>query len=100
MTSGKSALVAAAAALMFCFGPSVGWSTRVVPGDAVSGEVTAAPMNGVIEIAHRAYHIKANSAADKDALNFYAGQTVDAVLDGPAGSNDSQVIAITLHTEP
>jgi hypothetical protein len=97
MTSGKSALVAAAAALMFCFGPSVGWSTRAL-GDAVSGEVTSAPLNGVIEIAHRAYHIKPNSAADKDALNFYAGQTVDAVLDGPAGSSDSQVIAITVHT--
>lgn len=97
MTLVKSALVAAAAALVFCLGPNVGWSTRAY-GDAVTGEVTAAPMNGVIEVAHRSYHIKSNSAAEKDALNFYAGQTVDVVLDGPAGSSDSQVIAIAVHT--
>jgi hypothetical protein len=97
MTLGKSARVAAAAALVFCLGSNVGWSTRAY-GDAVTGEVTAAPTNGVIEIAHRSYHIKANSAAEKDALTFYAGQTVDAVLDGPAGSGDSQVIAITVHS--
>lgn len=97
MTLGKSAFVAAAVALVFCFGPNLGWSTRAY-GDAVSGEVTSAPVNGVIEIAHRSYHIKAHSAAEGAALNFYAGQTVDAVLDGPAGSNDSQIIAITVHT--
>jgi hypothetical protein len=97
MTLGKSALVAAAVALIFCLGPNVGWSTRAY-GDAVSGEVTSAPVNGVIEIAHRSYRIKANSAAEGVALNFYAGQTVDAVLDGPAGSSDSQVISIAVHT--
>jgi hypothetical protein len=96
MTLGKSALLAATAALVFCLGTNIGWSTRAY-GDGVTGEVTAAPLNGVIEVAHRSYHIKANSAAEKDALNFYAGQTVDVVLDGPAGSSDSQVIAITVH---
>ena len=98
MTLGKSAFVAAAVALIFGLGPNVGWSTRAY-GDAISGEVTSAPVNGVIEIAHRSYHIKANSAAESAALNFYAGQTVDAVLDGPAGSTDSQVISITVHTD-
>ena len=75
MTLVKSALVAAAVALAICFKPNVGWSTRVY-GPVITGEVTAAPMNGVIEVAHRSYHIKANSAAEKDALSvFTPGKT-------------------------
>ena len=85
-----------ALAVVFCLGPNAAWCTRTY-GDLVSGEVTAAPSSGEIEIAHHLYHVKAKSAADKALSSIYAGEIVDAVLDGPAGSNASQVISITQH---
>jgi hypothetical protein len=96
MKLGKLGLVVTAFAVVFSLRPNVGWSTRAY-GATITGEVTAAPLNGEIEIAHHLYHVKANSAADKALSSFYAGQTVDAVLDGPAGSSSSQVISITTH---
>jgi hypothetical protein len=85
-----------ALAVVFCLGPSAAWCTRAY-GDLISGEVTAAPLSGEIEIAHHVYHIKAKSAADKALSSIYAGEMVDAVLDGPAASSASQVISITPH---
>ena len=97
MKLGKLGLVFGAIALAMCLKPNVGWSTRVYDG-MLSGKLTAAPQNGEIEIANHVYHVKANSPADKALSSFYAGQKVDVVLDGPAGSSDSQVVSITLHT--
>jgi hypothetical protein len=85
-----------ALAVVFCLAPSTGWCTRAY-GDLVSGEVTAAPSSGEVEIAHHLYHVKAKSAADKALSSIYAGELVDAVLDGPAGSSSSQIISITQH---
>ncbi len=82
---------------VLCMTPDPGWSTRAY-GAAIGGEVTAAPVNGEIEIAHHSYRIKAGSAADKALSSFYAGESVDAVLDGPADSSASQVIALTPHS--
>jgi hypothetical protein len=92
----KFGIVAAAFALVLCFEPSVGWSTRAY-GALVSGEITAPPSSGQIEIAHHAYHVKPQSFADKALSSFYAGQRVDVVLDGPLGSSASQVISIMVH---
>jgi hypothetical protein len=97
MKLGKLGLVVSAFALAICLKPNVGWSTRAYAA-MITGVVTAAPLNGEIEIAHHLYHVKANSIADKALSSFYAGETVDAVLDGPAGSNASQVISITVHS--
>lgn len=96
MKLAKLGLVVAAFALLLCLRPNVGWSTRAY--DLISGEVTAAPVSGEIEVAHHLYHIKANSAADKALSSFRVGQTVDLVLDGQAGSKTSEVISIVAHT--
>jgi hypothetical protein len=97
MKPGKIGLAAAALAAVCCLGPSLGWSSRAF-GDLVTGEVTSAPLNGEIEIAHHLYHVKPKSAADQSLSSFYAGQTVDVVLDGPAGSSSSQIISIVIHS--
>ena len=98
MNLAKLGLVVSAFALVVCLAPNVGWSTRVV-GPMITGEVTATPQNGEIEVAHHLYHVKANSAADKALSGFYAGQTVDLVLDGAATNPASEVISITPHSE-
>ena len=97
MKSAKSGLVVGALALAFCLKPNVGWSTRAL-GALITGEVTATPLGGTIEVDHRSYHVMPNSAAEKALGNFYAGLTVDIVLDGPATSATSQVVAIARHT--
>jgi hypothetical protein len=97
MKPGKIGLAATALAVVFCLRPNIGWTTRAF-GAMISGEVTSAPLNGQIEIAHHMYHVKAKSAADKALTSFYAGQTVDVVLDGPAGRSTSQIISIIVHS--
>jgi hypothetical protein len=97
MKPGKIALAAAALAVVFCLRPDVGWSSRAF-GAMITGEVTSAPLNGQIEIAHHLYHVKPKSAADKALSSFYAGQTVDVVLDGPAASSSSQIVSIVTHS--
>ena len=44
MKPSKFAIAAAACALLFCFAPNNGWSTRAY-GDLISGEITAAPLS-------------------------------------------------------
>ena len=97
MKLGTLKFVVSAFALAICLNPNVGWSTRAY-GAMISGQVTAAPLSTEIEIAHHLYHIKANSAAAKAVHTIYAGQTVDAMLDGPASSTTSEVISITPHS--
>ncbi len=96
MKHGKFTLFVSAVALAVCLKPDVGWSTRLY-APMITGEVTAAPQSGAVEIAHHLYHVKPNSEAAKALSSFYAGQNVDIVLDGPADSAASQVISITLH---
>jgi hypothetical protein len=97
MKPGKIGLAAAALAVVFALSPSIGWSSRAF-GAMITGEVTSAPLNGQIEIAHHLYHVKAKSAADKALTSFYAGQNVDVVLDGPANSSTSQIVSIVVHS--
>jgi hypothetical protein len=94
--------LAAAAALALLLSPAVGWSTRVTGGTVVSGEVTAAPSSSQIEVEHRSYHIRAESAAQKAALKFSVGDKVDLVLTGAQGDSSSEVVAIAAHaaTQP
>ncbi len=74
--------------------PTVGWSSRAVTAP-ITGTVTAAPSNNSIEVDRRTYHVKANSAAAKTLSNFYVGETVDMVLDGPP--NAPEVTSIMQH---
>jgi hypothetical protein len=98
--SPKFNLAAGTVALALLLSPAVGWSTRVTGGTVVSGEVTAAPSSSEIEVEHRSYHIRAESAAQKAALKFSVGDKVDLVLTGAAGDSSSQVVAIAAHAEP
>jgi hypothetical protein len=97
MKLGKFSIAAGAVALGLCLQPNVGWSTRAY-GPMITGEVTAAPTSGTIEISHRAYKIKANSAADKALHNVFVGETVDVVFDGPLSTNSAEIISIVQHT--
>jgi hypothetical protein len=63
----------------------------------VTGQVTATPGNGEIEIAHHLYHVMAGSAAAKALSNIYVGENVDAVLDGPPGSTNPEIVTLTIH---
>ena len=90
----KRIVIVAASTLALGGGPNLAWSTQAY-ANGVTGEITATPISGEIEVAHRIYHIKAGSAADQNFRSFSAGQTVYLVLDGPASSSTSTVIAIT-----
>jgi hypothetical protein len=98
MKLARLSLVVGAFALAICLKPSIGWSTR--PYSAmVTGQVTAMPGNGQIEIAHLLYHIKANSAAAKALSSLYIGENVDAILDSPVGGTGTtpEVVILTVH---
>ena len=99
MKLSKLSIVVSAIAIAFFIGPNVGRSA-IAFSPMISGEVTASPSSGTIEIDHRSYHVKANSAAAKALNNFYAGLTVDIILDGPVSSSTSEVISIVRHSGP
>ena len=80
----KLSLVASAFAIV-CLQPSTSWSSRPMAA-RVTGQITAMPGNGEIEIAHQLYHVRANSAAAKTLSSFYVGENVDAVLDTPTAT--------------
>jgi hypothetical protein len=91
----KLSLAISAVVLGVFLQPTAGWSARAYT-PAVTGSVTAAPLNGTIEVDHRLYHVKANSAAAKALSSFYVGETVDMILDGPPGTT-AEVISIMQH---
>ena len=76
--------------------PSLAWATRAV-GATITGQLTATPSAGQIEVAHHVYHIKANSPAARTFRNFYNGQTVDVLLDRPASPAEPTVVSIAIH---
>ena len=96
MKLAKLSLVVGAFALAVCLKPTVGWSTRAYAA-MVTGQVTATPGNGAIEIAHHLYHVMVGSSAAKALGNMYVGENVDAVLDGPPGSTNPEIVTLTIH---
>ena len=62
MKLAKLWVVVSALALSLSLMPSASWSSRAL-APAVTGTVTAAPSSGTIEVDHRSYHVKPNSAA-------------------------------------
>jgi hypothetical protein len=100
MKLAKLSLVVAAFALAICLKPSVSWSSRPVAGQ-VTGQVTALPGNGQIEIASQLYHIRPNSPAAKALSSIYIGENVSATLDAPVatttgGSTTPEVVILTV----
>ena len=72
------------------------WASRPV-GATVTGEITATPGTLQVEVAHHAYHVKADTPAAKALRNFYLGQTVDLVFDVPAQNAEPEVVSISPH---
>jgi hypothetical protein len=96
MKSHKFWLAVAALGIAFSFHPETGWASRAY-SDLVTGEVTATPISGQIEVDHKTYHIKPNSLADQVFRHFVAGQVVDLVLDAPPSNKSAMVVSITAH---
>jgi hypothetical protein len=86
-------LLMTAPALLLGLAPTLAWSTHALAAP-VTGQVTASPSGGEIEVDHHSYHIKANSPAEKAAATLTIGQKVSLMLDGPAGDSKSDVIGI------
>ena len=60
----------------------------------VSGQVSAQPESTVIEVNGVRYLVAVNSAAAAQLASLHVGDSVGLVLDGPATSSASHVIAI------
>src|ERR1700727_3045540 len=96
MKSARMGVVLASLAAVTCFGPQLGWATRVFTS-VVTGTVTAAPTRTDIEVDHRVYHFKPNSAADKQAHALEVGQVVDLTLDPTASKASPIVVSVAAH---
>jgi hypothetical protein len=87
-----------AVALGLCLQANFSWGSRAL-SPVITGTVTAVPIGGSIEVDHRSYAIKPNSAAAKILSSFYLGEQVDIVVDGPPNGT-LQVISIAQHQGP
>jgi hypothetical protein len=97
MKLAKLSLVVAAFALAICLKPSVGWSSRPYSA-TVTGQITALPGNGQVEISNQLYRVRPNSAAAKALSSMYIGENVSAILDAPAGSGGSTAPEVVILT--
>ena len=73
---------------------------NTIPGDLVSGALTAVSGTQSVTIRGQVYRIKAGSPAAAAAAKLSPGQVVDAQLNGPAGSSSSQVVNIIVRSAP
>jgi hypothetical protein len=88
-------------ALVAAFGVMLsigGARANTIPGDMVSGPVTAVAGIQSVSIQGQVYRIKAGSPAAAAAAKLSPGQVVDAQLNGPAGSSSSQVVNIIVRS--
>ena len=96
MKLAKIGFAAAALAMVLCSRPELSWATRIFTA-VVTGEITATPYGGKIEVDHHTYVIKAGSPADQASHNLAVGEVVDLVLDAPATTSTATVVAINKH---
>jgi len=89
--SGLFALITAVAGA-FAGAGSVGANT--VPGDIITGNVTAVNGHQSLNIQGQVYRLKDGSPAVAAAAHLSPGQPVTVQLDGPASSPSSQVINV------
>jgi hypothetical protein len=69
------------------------WAARVLSAQ-VSGLVSSQPESTVIEVNGVRYLVAVNSAAAAQLATLHVGDSVGLVLDGPATSSASHVVAI------
>lgn len=78
--------------LTLALGAGVELRANQLPGEMVTGQVTAVSGNSQITVDGKSYRIKSGSAAAAAARSAVRGQTVDIQLNGPANSSASEVI--------
>ena len=71
---------------------------NTVPGDIVTGSLTAVNGRQSLNIEGRTYRLKDGSPASAAAAHLTPGQSVTVQLDGPASSASSQENNIMTHT--
>jgi hypothetical protein len=69
-----------------------------LPGEVVTGVVTAVSSDSSISIDGKSYRIKSGSPAASAARTIAKGQTIEAQLNGAANSAASEVINLIPHT--
>lgn len=84
-----------AAASAFTLGSVV---ANTVPGDIITGNVTAVNGHQSLNIQGQVYRLKDGSPAVAAAAHLSPGQAVTVQLDGPASSPSSQVINVVPHS--
>ena len=75
-----------------------GLAANTVPGDIITGSLTAVNGSQSLNIEGRAYRLKDGSPAVAAAAHLTPGQSVTVQLDGPAPSPSSQVINVVPRT--
>jgi len=71
---------------------------NTVPGDIITGSLTAVNSRQSLTIEGRTYRLKDGSPAAAAAAHLTPGQSVTVQLDGPASSPSSLVINVVPHT--
>lgn len=71
---------------------------NTVPGDIITGSLTALNGRQSLNIEGRTYRLKDGSPAVAAAAHLTPGQSVTVQLDGPASSPSSLVINVVPHT--
>ena len=69
-----------------------------VPGDVITGSLTAVNGRQSLNIEGRTYRLKDGSPAFAAAAHLTPGQSVTVQLDGPASSPSSRVVNVVTHT--
>lgn len=90
-----SALAAGVAAVILASGRVQ--ASQPVPGQLITGYVTAVQGSDTIVINGQTYAVAPGSAAQQELSLLSPGQRVDAQLNGPASSPDSEVINVAVH---
>ena len=76
---------------------TVSIDATTVPGDVITGNVTAVNGTRSLNIDGHTYLLKDGSPALSAAAHLTPGQSVTVQLDGPASSPSSQVINVVPH---
>ncbi len=91
--NGRQTLFALLIAVATALGSS-GLAANTVPGEMVTGSVTAVNGRQSLSIQGHTYRLKEGSPAVAAAGRLTPGQSVTVQLDGPANSPSSQVINV------
>ena len=98
MNTQRTWLIAVLAAIAITFTGSAG-AARLSPSQTVTGQLSSVSAQSVT-INGQSYAIRPGSYAAQVAGQLQAGQQVEATLDGPSSSPDSQVVVVRVITPP